>query len=582
MNTKQHPLKRFWPYLNKFKIELLLALFLGILSGLSSVLMTYEIGRGIDAMVGVGNVDFPLLKKVIMYLVGLLITAAITQWLVQIIGNKIAYHSVAKLREDAFTHLNDLPINFYDQTPHGSLISRFTNDLDLVSEACTAIFNNLFTGMTVVIIAFVSMVKINVSLTILIVISTGVIFIISWLVARASQKRFTAQQQIIGDMSSFINEIVGNQKIVKAFHYEDLSENRFNELNMALQIEGQKAQFNSSLTNPLSRFIDHLAYVLIGLLGASILIAQPKAMTVGLISSFTIYSAQFTKPFIELSGLTTQIQGGIAGLERIFFLLDQTTEIDSSTRKLDLNKTIGKITFNKVDFSYLPTQPLISDFNLIVNPGETIAIVGKTGAGKSTLVNLLMRFYDVTNGEILLDDVNIQDYSRASLRKSFGMVLQDTWLFDGTIKDNLKFGKTNATDEEVVAGAKAANIHQFIMKLPQQYETVIGNAGVKISDGQRQLLTIARTMISEPPMLILDEATSSVDTLTEKIIQETFQKMMAGRTSFVIAHRLSTIEKADKILVMEQGQIIEIGSHTELLAKEDGPYKQLYNSQFSK
>lgn len=575
--------KRFLPYLGLYKKELIAALALGFVSGLAAVTMTYYIGYGIDQMTGPGEVDFTSLKIILMSLFVLLVITATTQWLVQRLGNRVAYRSVAKLRADGFNHLNNLPINYYDQNPHGSLISRFTNDLDLVSEACTAIFNNLFSGLTIVIVALISMFNISVGLTGIVVISTIIIFIISWLVAQASQKRFGSQQRILGDISSYINEIVGNQKLVKAFQYEALSEEHFAELNNALQIEGQKAQFNSSITNPLSRFVDHLAYVFIGLLGGWLILKGHSALTVGMISSFTIYSAQFTKPFIEISGLTTQIQGGIAGLDRMFNLLDQPIEKSDDQDTLILTDQVqGAISFKDVAFSYLPDQPLITDFNLDVNPGETIAIVGKTGAGKSTLVNLLMRFYDVTGGEIMIDGQPISAYSRDSLRQSFGMVLQDTWLFDGTILDNLTLGRPQATDEEIVAAAKSANIHQFIEKSPHGYETVIGSTGTEISDGQRQLLTIARTMLSQPSMLILDEATSSVDTLTELSIQKAFNLLMEGRTSFVIAHRLSTIENADKILVMDSGQIVEIGSHTELLNKPNGAYAALYHSQFTK
>lgn len=584
MNKKtQSSFRRFLPYLALYKKELLLALILGFTSGLAAVTMTYFIGHGIDQMTGPGDVNFTSLKMILLNLLGLLIITALTQWLVQRLGNRVAYQSVAKLRLDGFKHLNNLPINDYDQQPHGSLISRFTNDLDLVSEACTAIFNNLFSGLTIVIVALISMFKINVGLTSIVVTSTIIIFFISWFVAQASQKRFQSQQRILGDISSYVNEIVGNQKLVKAFQYEELSENHFASLNNALQVEGQKAQFNSSITNPLSRFVDHLAYILIGLLGGWLILKGNSTLTVGMISSFTIYSAQFTKPFIEISGLTTQIQGGIAGLERMFTLLDRPVETPDDATALKLTDNIkGAILFQDVTFSYLPNQPLITDFNLTVAPGETIAIVGKTGAGKSTLVNLLMRFYDVTAGQIVIDGQPITAYSRESLRQSFGMVLQDTWLFDGTIRDNLILGRPEATEAELIAAAKAANCQSFIEKLPQGYDTIIGSTGAKLSDGQRQLLTIARTMLSQPSMLILDEATSSVDTLTELSIQKAFNLLMEGRTSFVIAHRLSTIENADKILVMDSGHIVEIGSHSELLNKPNGAYAALYQSQFTK
>lgn len=578
---KKSAFKRFIPYLKIYKKEMVLALLLGLSGGTATVMMTLYIGKAIDTMIGLGQVERHALLTILALLSCILIVATFSQWLVQLLGNRMAYLAISELRKDTFTHLNQLPINYYDQQSHGSIISRFTNDLDVVSEACVAIFNNLFSGMTIVVISLISMLRLSLPLSSVVLIATPLIFFISWLVAHTSQKRFQAQQEIVGDISGFINEIVGNQKIVKAFQYEEHSENRFQVLNRALQHEGQKAQFASSLTNPLSRFIDHLTYIFIGLVGGLLIINNQTTLSIGMISSFTIYASQFSKPFIELSGITTQIQTALAGLERTFNILDEPLERPDEVNGKRLDNVIGKIEFKHVSFSYLPDKPLITDLNLTIAPGETIAIVGKTGAGKSTLVNLLMRFYDVTAGEILIDSQPLTSYTRESLRKSFGMVLQDTWLFDGSIRDNLKFGNANATDDKMIHATTAANIHNFIEKLPDGYDTIIGTAGVKISEGQRQLLTIARTMISEPKMLILDEATSSVDTLTEQTIQSAFLTMMEGKTSFVIAHRLSTIQNADKILVMDNGAVIEIGSHDDLLKLPNGAYHQLYHSQFS-
>lgn len=582
MNKKKKngSLKQFMPYLLRYRTEMILAIILGLASGLTTVLMTYYMGKSIDTMIGKQAVDFTRLMQLLGYLAAILIITVISQWLIQRLGNRVSYLSVAELRKDAFDHLNKLPLNYFDRSSHGDIISRFTNDMDNISIACSAVFNQLFSGVAVVIFALFFMLYLSPLLTCVVLISTPIIFIVNWLVVKASQKNFSAQQKIVGEISGFVSEMISNQKIVKAFQQEDVSQKRFEELNQHLYVRGQKAQFSSSLTNPLSRFIDHLAYLLIGLVGGLLYLSGNQLVTIGIISSFTIYSTQFSKPFIELSGITTQIQTALAGLERTNEILNQPLETpDSETAKV-LDKVVGEVTFKNVDFSYVPNKPLIEEFNLKALPGETIAIVGKTGAGKSTLVNLLMRFYDVNNGEITIDGMSVTQVTRDSLRQSFGMVLQDTWLFDSTIRENLIYGNPTATDEEIEVAMKKAYIFDFIGRLPQGLDTLIGESGIKISEGQRQLMTIARTMISNPPMLILDEATSSVDTLTEKNIQDAFLEMMKGKTSFVIAHRLSTIKNADKILVMDQGHVTEIGTHQELIHKPKGAYKSLYEAQF--
>lgn len=583
MKTKKKAgvsLRRFMPYLLRYKKEMIASVILGIFSGLTTVLMTYYIGKSVDTMIDDGAVNFTILMQLLGLLAGILVITVVSQWLIQRLGNRVSYLSVAELRKDAFAHLNRLPLNYYDQTAHGDIVSRFTNDMDNISVACSAVFNQLFSGAAVVVIAFFFMLKLSPLLTAVVLVATPIIFLANWLVAKSSQKNFTAQQKIVGEISGFISEMVGNQKIVKAFQQEQVSQERFEAFNQQLYVQGQKAQFSSSLTNPLSRFIDHLSYLSIGLVGGLLLLSGNQAITIGIISSFTIYSSQFSKPFIEISGITTQIQTALVGLDRTFEIISQTEEQPDGVHALVLENAKGKVEFNHVDFAYVPSKPLITDFNLTAFPGETIAIVGKTGAGKSTLVNLLMRFYEVDKGYITIDDHRITQIARDSLRKSFGMVLQDTWLFDSTIRDNLTYGNPQATDAEIEAAMKKAYIYDFVTRLPQGLDTLIGASGIKISEGQRQLMTIARTMISNPPMLILDEATSSVDTLTEKKIQDAFLQMMEGRTSFVIAHRLSTIKSADKILVMDQGAVVEIGSHKELINKKDGYYHALYEAQF--
>lgn len=573
-------IRYFWPYLLAYPKELIGASVFGIVNGVTVVLMTYYIGVSVDLLIGAGQVDFAGLFRILVLFGGILLMTVISQWAIQILGNRIAYRSVAELRKETFEQLNRLPLRYYDQTAHGNIVSRFTNDMDNVSTAISAVFIQLFSGVSTLVLALVFMLYLSPLLTVVVLIATPIIFTVMWLVARASQHNFRSQQKITGELSGFINERIRNQKIVKAFQQEQDSQELFEEINQRLYVDGQKAQFSSSLTNPLSRVVDHLAYISVGLVGGLLALSGNYGVTIGVISSFTIYSSQFTKPFIEISGITTQIQLALASLDRAYDIIQQPIEEPDEEAARVLTQAKGAVSFRDVEFAYEEGQTLITDFNLEVEPGETIAIVGKTGAGKSTLINLLMRFYDVDKGSILIDGTDIRHITRDSLRKSFGMVLQETWLFEGSLRANLRYGRKSATDEEIFEALKMTYMYDYVARLPEGLDTRIGDNGIKISDGQRQLLTIARTMISEPDMLILDEATSSVDTLTEQKIQSAFLHMMEGRTSFVIAHRLSTIRNADKILVLDQGNILEIGSHDELLA-QDGYYKKLYKAQFA-
>lgn len=571
-------LSTFSPYLKPFKKAIILNACLSFLYGLSSVLVTMYIGKAIDSMTLSSKTG--LVTQIFLIIV-LTCLAASSFYFLQRISQHIAYTSMKEVRKKGYHKLNKLPINYFDTHSHGDTMNRFSTDLDYISEALLTLFNQLFPSITIIIVALGIMLSLNVILTGVILLITAGMFLVNVMIAKKGQRYFNAQQQLLGKMSGYINEQFSHLKTIKSYEYEETVIQQFQDMNLELQQTGQQAQFISSLTNPLSRFIDHIGYLLIGLVSGLLIVNFSLPLSLGMLSSFIIYSGQFSKPLIELSSITTQLQTAFSSIKRINDLLDEPEE-DTYVRKLTQPFTpIGDVDFSHVYFSYDPASPLIEDFNLTVKQGQTVAIVGKTGAGKSTLVNLLMNFYPLDKGVITIDSVPITDIPKDELRRSFGMVLQETWLFQGTIWDNLTFGNTQATKQDVIKACEEANIYHFIQQLPHGFDTMIGQSGVLLSEGQKQLFTIARTMISKPPMLILDEATSSIDTLTEQHIQTAFDNMMSGKTSFIIAHRLSTIKKADIILVMDKGKIIETGTHDSLLKNKDGAYSSLYHSQFS-
>lgn len=570
---------RLLSYLKQYKLIVIAALFFAIITGIGTVLSTYLIGAGIDALVEAGAVDFNALTRILIWLGIAYLITLLSQWLVRVFANEVSFKVVRDLRIDTFKKLNQLPLSFFDQTVHGNVVSRFTNDLESLSEALVLILSNLFTGIIIILSALGFMLYLSPVLTLVVLSVTPLFFLVGWLVTKHSQKYFSQQQNILGNLSGYASEMITGQKVVKAFNYEKKMEENFQEMNLTLYNWGQKAQFASSITNPASRFIDHVAYLMIGVIGGVLVINNVGAVTIGTISSFVIYSSQFSKPFIEISGIMTQVQTAIAGLNRIYKIIDTPNEVPDLTKAIVMENPNGKVEFKEVSFTYDPDVELIKNLSIDVKAGETVAIVGQTGAGKSTLINLLMRFYELDNGTIEIDGIESTAYTRDSLRKNFGMVLQDTWLFDGSVKENIRYGKPKATEEEIVAAAKSAYAHSFIERLPKGYDTKLGNKGISLSTGQQQLLTIARVMLADPPMLILDEATSSVDTLTEVRIQTAFLKMMEDRTSFVIAHRLSTIREAGVILVMDKGAVVEVGNHDTLMQKK-GFYYRLHESQF--
>lgn len=551
-----------------------------ILAGCTVVLTLYApilSGRGIDQILGTGLVDFTgLLQILIQFLIVVGLTA-IVQWLMNFCNNYITYHVVKDIRTHAFWHLQNMPIRYIDSHAHGDLMSRIISDIDQFSDGLLMGFTQLFSGIVTIVLTLGFMFSINIQIALVVVVITPLSLFVASFIAKHTYSMFHKQSEIRGDMTSLIDEMVGNQKIVQAFGYQNEAEERFEELNQKLQDCSLQATFYSSLTNPCTRFVNGLVYAGVTIFGA--IAAIGGGITVGQLSCFLSYANQYTKPFNEISGVITELQNALACAARVFALIEAEGEIPNSLEARTLQNVQGAVTMQHVDFSYVPDKPLIEDFNLAVQPGQRVALVGPTGCGKSTLINLLMRFYDVDYGAILVDGTDIRDITRKSLRTNYGMVLQETWLKSGTIRENIAYGKPNASEEEIIAAAKASYAHSFIRRMPNGYDTLITEDGANLSQGQKQLLCIARVMLKVPPMLILDEATSSIDTRTELQVQSAFARLMQGRTSFIVAHRLSTIQSANVILVMKDGKIIEKGTHRELLA-QGGFYAELYNSQF--
>lgn len=577
MENRKETLARVLRFAKPYRWYLLAALVSAVLSVSLTLYAPVLIGRGIDQIVAPGKVYFDNLLPILIELGIVAVLAAIFQWLLTLCTNIVTYKTVRDLRSAAFEHMEELPLSNIDSRPHGDIISRIINDIDSVSDGLLQGFSQLFTGIITIAITLVYMLAINFKVGLVVVVITPLSLFVASFIAKHSFDMFRRQSAIKGQLSGCIEELVGNQKVVKAFSYEERAQQQFDRINHQLYDVGVKAQFYSSLTNPCTRFVNGVVYAAVAIVGALSCIAG--GFSVGALSSFLTYANQYTKPFNEISGVITELQTAIASAKRVFDIIDEPAQQPDEPDAAHPTGCEGQIEIDRVSFAYEKSHPLIRDFHLQIKPGQRIALVGPTGCGKTTMINLLMRFYDVDAGEIRVDGQPIKKIGRDSLRSLYGMVLQDTWMFKGSVRDNIAYGKPDATDEEIVAAAKAAHAHSFIMRLPQGYDTVLAEDGGNISQGQKQLLCIARAMLTKPSMLILDEATSSIDTRTEIKIQQAFAQMMEGHTSFVVAHRLSTIREADCILVMKDGQIIEQGTHQQLLEKK-GFYHQLYNSQF--
>ena len=570
---------RIWKHIRKYWSYIVCSLIFAALSVASQLYVPILTGNAIDHMIGVGKVDFVGVAAIVRVIVAATAVTAISQWIFGICNNKITYNVSRDLRNAAIAKIQRLPVSYLDAHPTGDLVSRVIADVEQFADGLLMGFTQFFTGVLTILGTLGFMLYVNVPITLVVVCVTPLSFIVAGFIAKKTYRNFHMQTEVRGEQTAFINEMIEGQKVVQAFCHEKENVDQFDEMNERLQKASLKAIFFSSITNPATRFVNNVVYAGVALVGA--LFAVSGGISVGQLSCFLSYANQYTKPFNEISGVVTELQNAMACASRIFELLDEEerTPDKADARVLTEEQVDGTVEISDVSFSYVPDRKLIEHFNLSVKPGERVAIVGPTGCGKTTMINLLMRFYDVDAGKICVSGTDIRDISRISLRRSYGMVLQDTWLKSGTIYENIAYGRPDATKEQVIEAAKAAHAHSFIKRLPDGYDTVISEDGGNISQGQKQLLCIARVMLCLPPMLILDEATSSIDTRTEIKIQQAFASMMKGRTSFIVAHRLSTIREADIILVMDSGKVIEQGTHEELLA-EKGFYAKLYNSQY--
>lgn len=579
--SQSKTLKEVLKYIKKYMFYVALSVIFAAATVAMTLYVPILTGDAIDLIVGKGNVDFSAVYAIVKKIIIVVGLTALSQWIMNICNNKITYGVIRDIRKDAFEKLEILPLKYIDSHSHGDIVSRVITDVDTFADGLLMGFTQLFTGVITILGTLIFMLTINVKITFVVVLITPISLFVASFIAKKTYRMFRLQSETRGEQTALIDEMIGNQKVVQAFGHEDEALEQFDEINGRLQKWSLKAIFFSSITNPSTRFVNSLVYTGVGITGAFTVITNP-AFTVGQLSCFLSYANQYTKPFNEISGVVTELQNALACAARIFELIKEEPQIpdNEDARVLKDTDVDGALELENVYFSYVPEKKLIENFNLSVKPGERVAIVGPTGCGKSTVINLLMRFYDVNSGSIKVEGTDIRNITRDSLRSSYGMVLQETWLKEGTIRENLCMGKPDATEEEMIVAAKASHAHSFIKRLKDGYDTYITEDGGSLSQGQKQLLCIARVMLCLPPMLILDEATSSIDTRTEQKIQSAFAKMMKGRTSFIVAHRLSTIKEADTILVMKDGSVIEQGNHEELLAK-NGFYANLYNSQFA-